>query len=72
MSRILIDLSDGQLDELAAIVETEHRPRAAIIRDAIAAYIALHKRPLADDVFGLWKDRTVDGLAYQEEMRSEW
>ncbi|HDR9759773.1 MULTISPECIES: ribbon-helix-helix protein, CopG family [Burkholderia] len=72
MSRILVDLSDGQLDELAAIVETERRPRAAIIRDAIDAYIALHKRPLADDAFGLWKDRTVDGLAYQEEMRSEW
>ncbi|AKM04276.1 CopG family transcriptional regulator [Burkholderia cepacia] len=72
MSRILVDLSDGQLDELAVIVETERRPRAAIIRDAIDAYIALHKRPLADDVFGLWKDRTVDGLAYQEEMRSEW
>ncbi|AWV01774.1 CopG family transcriptional regulator [Burkholderia sp. JP2-270] len=72
MSRILVDLSDGQLDELAVIVKTERRPRAAIIRDAIDAYIALHKRPLADDVFGLWKDRTVDGLAYQEEMRSEW
>ncbi|MBN3735346.1 MULTISPECIES: ribbon-helix-helix protein, CopG family [unclassified Burkholderia] len=72
MSRILVDLSNSQLDELAAIVETERRPRAAIIRDAIDAYIALHKRPLADDVFGLWKDRTVDGLAYQEELRSEW
>ncbi|WP_175883273.1 ribbon-helix-helix protein, CopG family [Burkholderia sp. BCC0044] len=72
MSRILIDLSDGQLDELAAIVETQHRPRAAIIRDAIDAYIALNKHRLADDVFGLWKDRTIDGLAYQEELRSEW
>ncbi|WP_321782762.1 ribbon-helix-helix protein, CopG family [Burkholderia pyrrocinia] len=72
MSRILVDLSNGQLDELAALVETEHRPRAAIIRDAIDAYIALHKHPLADDAFGRWKDRTVDGLAYQEEMRSEW
>ncbi|MCA8247177.1 ribbon-helix-helix protein, CopG family [Burkholderia multivorans] len=72
MSRVLVDLSDGQLDELAVIVETEHRPRAAIIRDAIDAYIAVHKRPLADDVFGLWKDRAVDGLAYQEKLRSEW
>ncbi|TCW85198.1 CopG family transcriptional regulator [Burkholderia sp. SRS-46] len=72
MGRILVDLSDGQLDELAVIVETEHRPRAAIIRDAIDAYISQHKRPLTDDVFGLWKDRAVDGLAYQEELRSEW
>ncbi|CAB3746857.1 CopG family transcriptional regulator [Burkholderia puraquae] len=72
MGRILVDLSDGQLDELAVIVETQHRPRAAIIRDAIDAYIALHKHRHADDVFGLWKDRKVDGLAYQEELRSEW
>ncbi|MDN7697116.1 ribbon-helix-helix protein, CopG family [Burkholderia semiarida] len=72
MGRILVDLSDGQLDALAAIVETQHRPRAAIIRDAIDAYIALHKHRLADDVFGLWKNRTIDGLAYQEELRSEW
>ncbi|MDN7429275.1 CopG family transcriptional regulator [Burkholderia sp. AU16741] len=72
MSRILVDLSDGQLDALAVIVETQHRPRAAIIRDAIDAYIALNKHRLADDVFGLWKDRTIDGLAYQEELRSEW
>ncbi|MCA8032460.1 ribbon-helix-helix protein, CopG family [Burkholderia sp. BCCIQ04A] len=72
MGRILVDLSDGQLDALAVIVETQHRPRAAIIRDAIDAYIALNKPRLADDVFGLWKDRTIDGLAYQEELRSEW
>ncbi|KVD46002.1 CopG family transcriptional regulator [Burkholderia sp. MSMB1072] len=72
MSRILVDLSDGQLDALAVIVETQHRPRAAIIRDAIDAYIALNKHRLADDVFGLWKDRAIDGLAYQEELRSEW
>ncbi|RQX84736.1 CopG family transcriptional regulator [Burkholderia anthina] len=72
MGRILVDLSDGQLNALAVIVETQHRPRAAIIRDAIDAYIALNKHRLADDVFGLWKDRTIDGLAYQEELRSEW
>ena len=72
MSRILIDLSNGQLDELAAIVETEQRPRAASIRDAIDAYIAQHKRAHADTVFGLWKDRATDGLTYQEALRSEW
>ncbi|MGS0891510.1 ribbon-helix-helix protein, CopG family [Burkholderia stagnalis] len=72
MSRILIDLSNGQLDELAAIVEAEHRPRAAIIRDAIDAYIEQHKRSHADHAFGLWKDRAVDGLTYQQTLRSEW
>jgi metal-responsive CopG/Arc/MetJ family transcriptional regulator len=72
MSRILIDLPDEQVDELTTIVEAQQRPRAAVIRDAIEAYIALHKRGLGADVFGLWKGRKVDGLAYQQELRSEW
>lgn len=72
MSRILVDLPDSQVDDLAAIVEAEQRPRAAVIRDAIEAYIAEHKRALGTDVFGLWKGKKLDGLAYQQELRSEW
>ncbi|AXE96725.1 ribbon-helix-helix protein, CopG family [Paraburkholderia sp. 22099] len=72
MSRILIDLPDSQVEELALLVESEQRPRAAVIRDAIEAYIAQHKRVLGNDVFGLWKNRKVDGLEYQRELRSEW
>jgi hypothetical protein len=72
MSRILVDLPDAQIKELAVLVEAEQRPRAAVIRDAIEAYIAQHKRGLGADVFGLWKSRKVDGLEYQQELRAEW
>jgi metal-responsive CopG/Arc/MetJ family transcriptional regulator len=72
MSRILVDLPDAQVEELAALVETEQRSRAAVIRDAIDAYIAQHKRALGADVFGLWKSKKIDGLEYQQELRSEW
>jgi metal-responsive CopG/Arc/MetJ family transcriptional regulator len=72
MSRILVDLPDSQVEELAVLVEAEQRPRAAVIRDAIEAYIAQHKRALGTDVFGLWKSKKVDGLEYQQELRSEW
>jgi metal-responsive CopG/Arc/MetJ family transcriptional regulator len=72
MSRILVDLPDTQVAELAALVEIEHRPRAALIRQAIDAYIAQHKRLPETKVFGLWKDRKIDGLLYQREIRSEW
>lgn len=72
MSRILVDLPDAQVDELAVIVAAEQRPRAAVIRDAIAAYIAQHKPALGADAFGLWKSKKVDGLEYQRELRSEW
>lgn len=73
MNRILIDLTDAQIEELAALVETEHRSRAAIIREAIESYIAQRKRSAAGaDVFAAWKGSQVDGVDYQRELRSEW
>ncbi|WP_432262947.1 ribbon-helix-helix protein, CopG family [Cupriavidus sp. TMH.W2] len=71
MSRILVDLPEAQVDELAQLVEAEHRPRAAIIRDAVEQYIARRKAGAHVDAFGLWKGKT-EGLAYQEGLRSEW
>jgi metal-responsive CopG/Arc/MetJ family transcriptional regulator len=72
MSRILVDLPEAQIAELAEIMDAQQRPRAAVIRDAIDAYIAQHRPSLASDVFGLWKGRKIDGLEYQQELRSEW
>lgn len=72
MGRIFVNLPDTQIEELAAIAEAEHRPRAAVVRDAINTYISQRKLALGADVFGLWKDKKIDGLAYQQERRSEW
>jgi hypothetical protein len=72
MSRILVDLPEAQVAELAALVKTERRSRASIIRQAIEAYLAQRKQASGTNVFGLWKDRKTDGLAYQQEIRSEW
>jgi DNA-binding phage protein len=72
MSRILIDLTESQLEALAKMVKAEQRPRASIIRDAIETYLSSHKPALAPDVFGLWKSKKLDGLEYQQELRSEW
>lgn len=72
VSRILVDLPDAQIQALAALVEAERRPRAAVIRDAIDAYLAQRKRAVGADVFGVWKEKKVDGLTYQEALREEW
>jgi hypothetical protein len=72
MSRILVDLPDTQVAELAALAKTGRCSRAALIRQAIEAYITQRRRTPGTNVFGLWKDRKVDGLAYQQEIRSEW
>ena len=72
MSRILVDLPEAQLQALNARAETEQRPRAALVRDAIAAYLAQHRQAHDADVFGLWKDKKVDGIEYRRGVRSEW
>lgn len=69
--RTLVDIPEKQIKELAAICQAENVSRAEIIREAIACYLA-HKKARMSDAFGLWKDCKVDGLAYQEQARSEW
>ena len=71
MGRILVDIPQKLIEELGAIARAEKRSRAEVIRKAIADYVEQNK-PVTADAFGLWKDRQVDGLAYQESIRSEW
>jgi metal-responsive CopG/Arc/MetJ family transcriptional regulator len=70
--RILVDMPSEQVKELGRISAATKRPRAALIREAIATYLAGLRRNDADDGFGLWGDREVDGLEYQEKLRAEW
>jgi Ribbon-helix-helix protein, copG family len=70
--RILVDMPSDQVKALARISAATKRPRAAIIRDAVASYIVQQKRDETDDAFGLWGDRKIDGLEYQQKLRSEW
>ncbi len=69
--RTLIDIPEKQIKELTAISQAEKVSRAEVIREAITYYLE-KKKSQSDDAFGLWKGRNVDGLAYQEQVRSEW
>lgn len=69
--RTLVDIPEKQIKELNAISQAEKVSRAEVIREAIAYYLE-KKKPQTEDAFGIWKDRQVDGLAYQELARSEW
>jgi len=70
--RILVDVPDAQLKELARLGAASKRSRAAIIREAISSYLSGVKRSQIDDAFGIWGDHEVDGLEYQRKLRSEW
>jgi len=71
---ILLRLSSKQMDALDFFVSTEKRTRTDVIRDAIESYINRNKEnEKAVNVFGLWKEKdNIDGMEYQERMRSEW
>jgi metal-responsive CopG/Arc/MetJ family transcriptional regulator len=69
--RTLVDLPQRELEQLTALSRSRKTSRAELIRQAVAGYLAQNKAGV-EDSFGLWKDRGVDGLAYQESLRDEW
>ena len=70
--RTIIDLPNEQIEPLKALSNRSNLSRAELIRRAVGEYLQRH-RPLPDDeAFGLWKGRIVDGIKYQERLRSEW
>jgi metal-responsive CopG/Arc/MetJ family transcriptional regulator len=70
--RIPVDLGDSQIEALDELSKKEKLSRAALIRQAIDEYLRDRRDEKEGDAFGLWGDRKVDGLAYQEKMRGEW
>jgi len=70
--RIIVELPDQQIESLDRVSDTEHLPRAALIREAIAEFLQKKSGPVAEAAFGLWKDRKTGGLSYQDDLRAEW
>lgn len=69
--RTLIDLPEDDIRALAEIGRAEGASRAALIRRAVAAWLAAHGPKSGDDAFGLWSGEE-DGLTYQQRLREEW
>jgi len=61
-----------QLRDLDALSKKEKRSRAALIREAIADYLARRRKTHEGDAFGFWGKRKVDGLSYQQKVHREW
>jgi len=70
--RILVDIGEKQLHALDALSKRGKRSRASLIRDAVGDYLARRRTPETGDAFGLWGERKIDGVAYQEKLRGEW
>jgi predicted transcriptional regulator len=70
--RTLVDIHEPDLKELDRLASRERRSRAALVRQAISEYLDRRTPQALDDAYGLWGERKVDGLRYQEKVRSEW
>jgi Ribbon-helix-helix protein, copG family len=75
MTRILADLPDEEIKRLDQLAYEQGKSRAAVLREAVAAYTA---QPSGDDWleagFGLWARHGIefDPLEYDRKRRAEW
>ncbi len=70
--RTIVDIPDQQLDSLASLCQREGISRAEAVRRAVASYVDAQTDTAADDAYGIWRKRKVDGVAYQRKLRTEW
>jgi adenylate cyclase len=70
--RTIVDIPEDQLKRLTRICEREHVSRAEVVRRAIAVYLRQGDAASEDQAFGLWRDRGLEGLSYQNALRDEW
>lgn len=74
MARFLVDIPEEDLARLDALARSEGKSRAALLREAVADYIAAESKQGFEKYFGLWERHgsTVDGLDYERKLRGEW
>ena len=70
--RTLVDIPQEDLVRLTELGKENHVSRAALIREAISAYLAPRGKSDLRKFYGLLKDNPEDGLAMQERLRKEW
>jgi len=70
--RTIVDIPDQFIESLDRLGTTNHQSRAAIIREAIADFLKVKSLPPSEAAFGIWKNRKMDGLEYQNVLREEW
>lgn len=70
--RTLVDLPEADIRALDALGERRRVSRAKIIREAVSTFLSASANGSTEAAFGLWRDRKIDGLDYQRQVRSEW
>lgn len=74
MTRILADLPDDDIRRLDQLAAEQGKSRAAVLREAVAAYRPQGSNDWIEQGFGAWKDRTDigDSVEWQRRERASW
>jgi hypothetical protein len=70
--RTIIDLPQDQLGQLDGWCRLENISRAEAVRRAVADLLQRHRATTGRRAFGVWRERRLNGLKYQETLRREW
>jgi metal-responsive CopG/Arc/MetJ family transcriptional regulator len=70
--RTIVDLPPDHVEALDVHCRRENISRAEAVRRAVAAYLRDQNHSAAERAYGLWRDRRLDGLKYQQALRREW
>ena len=70
--RTIIDVPNNLIDQIDALAQREKISRAEAVRRAVAEYLEKRAHHRSDAGFGIWKNRKIDPLAYEDELRKEW
>ena len=74
MTRILADLPDEDIKWLDQLAAEQGKSRAAVLREAVAAYRPQAPNDWIEKGFGAWKDRDDigDAVEWQRRERASW
>lgn len=72
--RTIIELPEGDLEQLDSLARHGKHSRAEVIRRAVVFYLNEHpsRKSAVDLAFGILKGRIGEGLAFEDKMRGEW
>lgn len=75
--RTIVEIPAEQIAALDSYCEEEKVSRAEAVRRAVSHFVPVKdEKPAAsikdDPAFGAWKDRKLEGVALQRELREEW
>ncbi len=71
--RTIIDIPEDMLTQLESARVRQKCSRASLIREAIQSFLKKQSNVSdLDRAFGLWKEKELDGVDYQNALRREW